>query len=182
MIELRNIVIAVASILVVTAGAADQRGASEPKQVVLLPGQRVAFENRNGKGELVYKGPLERELVLDGKRYRIPMIARPEPFLGRMGIYNPASRSLFSLNRTPRIVAVESERHFDSLSEARAALVEGSRLEAWVFNSEGYVVGFSATPSRNQINITLYRYFIKGRPARTIPGHDDDKVSVSEHK
>ena len=151
----------------------------QPREVVLKPGQRVEFRNRFGSGTISYVAPLQRAYTFeDGSSQTVTMIAREERFLGKLGIYEPAERWWYQVGRGPRLVVSEAEMHFHSLAEAKKYLVKGSAVLDWVYNQDGYVVGFSRTPERDQINVTLYRYFINGSPAHKMPGYDNTKVKV----
>lgn len=156
---------------------------SDPVEVVLAPNMSIAFFNKFGRGSIVYVAPLKRRYVIEGTVDKtVTMIPRAERFLGELGIYNPAERSIFSLDRSLRIVTREAELHFVSVTEAQRQLREGSEVFDWVYNSQGYVVGYGTDPKRSQINVTLYRFFIGGKPARNMAGFDDTKVIVKEGK
>jgi hypothetical protein len=144
---------------------------------------RLSFNNPNGSGAAKYVSPFKREYTFGRETPQtIELFARPSRFMGTLGIYNPGERWAGSLNANARLVAVESEVHFGSMDELRKFLYEGSAIQKWVYNQEGYVVGYFESPGREQRNLTLYRYFIKGKPARFLPGYDNAKVRVSDEQ
>lgn len=151
---------------------------NDPSEIVLRPGMQIQFENRNGSGSIEYKNSYQRMLTIGGKKLTITMIARNKRFRGQLGLYNPASRSTLSLEKSPRIVAVESEMHFATEEQAQNFLIEGATVQDWVYNDSGYVIGFFNTSSRNQVNVTLYRYFIDGKPARFMKGFNNKNIKV----
>lgn len=156
------------------------RAADVPVEAVLKPGMEIKFRNESGRGSVSYVSPLQRKFTLMGHVEVMRMIARKERFLGQLGLYNPGARGIYSSDRSPRVVAIEAEMHFKSLGEALAFMIEGSAIMKWVYNEDGYVVGFSSSPQRNQVNVTVYRYFINGVPARSMPGFNNGSVIVGK--
>lgn len=109
------------------------------------------------------------------------MIARPEPFQGQLGLYEPADS--WGLNPYEiRLVVDESVRDFDSEQQLAAALIEGSAIMDWVYTSDGLVVGFGRTPSRKQINIDLYQFLVRGKKPDSLPGAKPDQIRLIESK
>ena len=156
-------------------------GSSGVKEAVLNPGESLYFENNNGSGTITYVSPLKRKFTFsDGSEGTISMIARKKRFLGKLGIYNPGERWFYEGWKGKRIVATEAEMHFESIEEAQRFMVEGSKVQDWVYNSSGYVVGFFESPQRNQISITLYRYMVNGQPLKNIPNYDNQRVALSD--
>lgn len=150
-----------------------------PQEVVLSDGQWVEFKNANGGGQIRYESPLRRTFRFDdGTSVTLKMVARKRRFLGKLGLYNPGNRWFFEFWKGKRIVAEEAEVHFESLDEARKYLVQGSAVEKWVYNDQGYVVGYFESSHRNQVNITLYRFYVKGEPLLNLPGFNNGSVIV----
>ena len=58
--------------------------------VVLRPGQSVQATNKFGSIRVTYVSPLKRRFEWDGKSRTIKLIARSEPWLGELGLYDPA--------------------------------------------------------------------------------------------
>ncbi len=80
------------------------------------------------------------------------------------------------LNRT-RIVAQEAELHFESESEALEWL-RGQRPMNWVYTSQGLVVGWFETASRNQVNVDVYQIYINKKNPENLLGANDNAIHV----
>lgn len=161
----------------------------EPKEVVLKPGQSIQFENENGCGFIRYISKKKRRYeitksqcgIAHDLQKTVKMIVRRNRFWGERGLYEPASRWGFEFWAGPRMVVSEAEMYFDSLASALKYMHIGSNVFKWVHNDQGYVVGYSETPRRaNLIDISLYRYYINGKPALNMPGYDNSKVVLLE--
>ncbi len=150
---------------------------SEIRETVLKPGETIEFQNPNGSGKIEYISDRKRYFSFsEGTERVVKMKVRKKRFRGKLGLYDPASRWFFESSKGKRIVATEAEMNFESLEEALEYLHQGSAIQKWVYNDEGYVVGYFESPERDQINIDLYRYYINGKPALNMPGYDNSKV------
>jgi hypothetical protein len=69
--------------------------------------------------------------------------------------------------------------YFENMEAISNFLFEGSEVMDWVYNSDGYVVGYSQIPTRDQINISLFRLFLCNKPASNLQGFDNEKVVVT---
>jgi hypothetical protein len=139
---------------------------------VLRPGQELSFRNRNGSVIVRWKDDFVRTYVVNGVSYTTRLEGRQEEFEGRNGIYGGALFHTKADDRKhpPRRLVVEESRiDFDSTSSMDAFLCESRDYEAWVANSDGYVAGYRENPQRNQIRVSLYRFYLDGKPARKIP-------------
>ncbi len=139
------------------------------KHAVLQPGQVLEFKNSNGSGAICYVSDFVRTYDIFGERHTVQLMQRTSKFRRLEGIYNPGQN--YSIGRRPKIrfVVDESIVHFDQADQIGQFLQEGSSIEQWVCNSDGYVVGHFFSPSRNQVNISLYRIFLNGKPVKSIP-------------
>src|SRR5436190_7440265 len=117
---------------------------------VLQPGQSIEATNRFGSVRVSYVSTLERKFEWGGKARVVHMIARPDPFRGELGLYNPADCFviLLPLCRTPRLVVAEAVHDFDSYDQLYAFVREGSAVMDWAYTSDGLLVGFGRTPGR----------------------------------
>lgn len=129
--------------------------------VVLRPGQSVEATNKFGSVRVSYVSPLKRKFEWDGDSQTIKLIARPEPFDGESGLYDPAD--CFLTCQTPRLVVEEAGHDFDSYDQIYTFLVQGSAVMDWVYSSDGLVVGFGRSPTREQINIYVKQLTIHGQ-------------------
>ncbi len=136
---------------------------------VISSGESIIIKNKNGEISYSYSGETKRRIIVDGNSNEIEMIARSKRFRGKLGLYNPGERWLSSGADDARIVVVEGEMHFDTMKDALAYLKQGSEIMDWQSNDQGYVGGFLKSPERNQINITIYRYYLDGKPITTLP-------------
>ena len=155
----------------------------EAREAVLEDGQSIHFNNENGSGSIYYVSTDRRRYVITKRQQsdstlnrNIRMIVRQNRFLGKRGLYEPASRWGFEFWAGPRMVVSEAEMHFGSLEAALKYMRVGSSVFKWVHNGQGYVVGYSESAQRNQVNVALYRYYINGKPALRMPGYDNEKL------
>jgi hypothetical protein len=140
---------------------------------VLRPGQEISFRNRNGTVVVRWKDEFTRTYIVNGVAYTAHLEGRPEEFEGRKGIYDAALFHTKADDRKhpPRRFVVEESRvDFDNTSSMGDFLGEYRDYYAWVANSGGYVAGYRENPERNQVNVSLYRLYLDGKPARKIPG------------
>ena len=153
----------------------------EPKETVLESEESLFFVNANGSGAVIYLSPVVRKYELNnGIKRKIHMIVRKNRFLGKRGLYEPASFLFFEFWKpSPRMVVSEARLYFDTLEAAQKFMDQGSAVDDWVHNDEGYVLGYFETPHRNQVNVTLYRYYIDGKPALKMPGYDNEKLLIN---
>lgn len=155
----------------------------EPIETVLGVGESLLFKNANGNGTVSYLSLFERKYELNnGIKRKISMIAQTNRFLGKRGLYEPASRFFYEFWKpNPRMVVSEARIYFDTLETAQKYMHQGSAINDWVYSDEGYVLGYFEIPLRNQVNITLYRYYIDGKPAIKMPGYDNEKLSLNRN-
>lgn len=147
------------------------------KEVVLSEGQVVEATNQNGTIRISYVSPTKRKYQWDGKSRVIKMIAREEPFQGKLGLYEPANS--WGLNPFDvRLVVQEAVRNFDDEAEVRAALIEGSAIMDWVCTNDGLVVGFGRISSRKQINVDLFQFLVRGQKPTGLPGARPDHIRL----
>jgi hypothetical protein len=136
-------------------------GCTLPTHVVLQPGQALEFANDFGVGRVTYVSPLRRRIQVDAdvdveKR----MIARDQPWQGKLGLYDPAG--YIGWGRPLRLIYQESELIFHSAHDAARNFYEGSDVMKWVCNEDGYVVGFKR--DGGTISVSIFRCFVDGVP------------------
>lgn len=153
-----------------------------PEETVLTSGQVVRFHNNVGQGLIEYVSPLKRHYTFTNGPDRVmKLIARKERFQGKLGLYHAGNRWFFEVWKpSDRIVAEEAKLDFDSLADALNFLKQGSSVSQWVWNDNGYVVGYWVSPQRRQVNVSLYRFYLDGEPLTTLPTCDGGSVSVGE--
>ena len=140
---------------------------------VLFPGQSVDVLNQSGRLRISFVSALKREYQWDGEARVVKMIARQEPFLGRLGLYDPADIVGFRPHET-RLVAQESVLDFPNYDRAYAFINESSAEVDFVYTSDGLAIGFDRVPARHQVNIDLWQILVKGKkPAGLVGAHND---------
>jgi hypothetical protein len=107
------------------------------------------------------------------------MIPRREPFQGKLGLYEPADSGGSNQSET-LLVVEESVRDFENKEQVKAALIEGSALMDWIYSDDGLVVGFTRTPSRNQVD--LYQFLIHGQKPTALPGARPDRIRMTQSR
>lgn len=139
---------------------------------VMTAGQEVNFENPNGSGKISYVSDFMRRYEINGRIYDVNLVQRSKEFDHRNGIYNPGETwgPLPLADGVPsRFVVDESEIRFNTNEECDRFFKEGAAYEKWVCNNQGLVLGFDLSPSRDQVNVSLYRCYIAGELMKALP-------------
>ena len=147
-------------------------------ELAMEPGMIIEATNKNGTVIIEYLSPLERRYKwgrYDEKRTLIP---RKERFRGRLGAYDPATTFLISYG--PRIVADDSQRHFQNMEEVKAKLYESSGVMDWVYTDDGLVVGFDKDPTSKTVGIYVYQYYINGKKPTKLEGSRPENIKISK--
>jgi hypothetical protein len=147
-----------------------KKGNPQVHDAVLSQGEFVEFENPNGKGRIVYVSDFIRRYEIDGVSYNVKLIQRDRESLHRNGIYNPGeSWGPISMKNAPRFVLDESILRFSTIEDAVKFFKLGHREFKWVFNKSGLALAYMETPGRHQINISLFKCYLNGKPMSTLP-------------
>ena len=80
---------------------------------------------------------------------------------------------------SPRVVASDSQLHFDSMSDIDKWLYQSSGVLDWVYTDDGLVVGFNKNPSRNQVDIAVYQLYLNGEKPKKLKGSRPENIKVS---
>lgn len=148
-------------------------------ELALEEGMTITATNKNGTVNIKWLSPLKRQFSWGNNKAVRTLWPRKERFMGKLGAYDPAPQSTFNFWSGVRIVSDDSRIDFSSREELDAFLYQGSAVLDWVFNNEGWVVGFAKAPSRNQINIDLYRITINGKSPGWIKGSRPNQIQVN---
>jgi hypothetical protein len=169
-----------ACVLACALTACDGSPAPPVREVVLHPGESVQATNKFGSVRVTYVSPLKRKFEWDGQSRVVEMIARPEPWLGELGIYDPASCQVIviALCQTPRLVVAEAVHDFGSYDQLYAFVYEGSAVMDWVYTSDGLLVGFGRSPGRKQVSVDVRQLTIHGRKPTALRGARDRDVRL----
>ena len=146
-------------------------------ELAMKPGMIIEANNKNGTVTIEYLSPLERRYKWDGYDEKRTLIPRKEKFDGLLGAYDPASTYIWEVF-SPRIVADDSKRNFKNMEDLKAKLYEGSAVLDWVYTDDGLVIGFSKSPSRNQVNISVYQYTINNKKPSSIEGSRPENIII----
>lgn len=160
--------------------ACNPLAAAPVREVVLHPGESIHATNKFGSVNVTYVSPLKRKFEWDGQSRVVKMIPRPEPWLGELGLYDPAAcfMILLPLCRTPRLVVEEAFHDFDSYDQLYAFIYQGSAVMDWVYTSDGLLVGFGRSPGREQINVDVRQLTIHGRKPVALRGARNDNIHL----
>jgi len=145
-------------------------------ELAMEPGMIIEATNKYGTVIIEYLSPLERRYKWGRYDEVRTLIPRKERWLGKLGAYDPADA--FVWERGPRIVANDSQRHFQSMEEVEAQLYESSAVMDWVYTDDGLVIGFSKTPSRKQVSIDVYQYYINGKKPTKLEGSRPKNIKI----
>jgi hypothetical protein len=146
------------------------------RDAVLSKGETIEALNRYGKITVSYVDALRRRYTWDGNDRVVTLTPRRAPFQGKLGLYEPANAWIFRARA--RLVVEETIRRFDTQEQMQAALLEGAEYFDWVYTDYGLVVGFGRTPSRKQVNITVWQFLIGNQKPTHLIGATPEKVAV----
>lgn len=148
-------------------------------ELAMQPGMTVEAINKNGKVTIEYLSELERRYRWDEFDETRVLIPRKERWLGMLGAYDPADAQPWEIF-APRIVAEDSQLHFDELEDLRSWLKQGSSVLDWVYTDDGLVIGFARSPERNQVNIEVYQLYLNGKKPSQLDGSQPDKLKITK--
>jgi hypothetical protein len=169
-VQARRTIVAIACLLL--TACSEQ---SMVKGNVLSQHQVVVAKNSTGEIRISYISPTNRRYEWDGQSRVVQMRVRGEPFMGKTGLYDPAD-ALISDPRT-RLVVQESSMDFNDETQMYDFLREEPSMD-WVYTRDGLVLGFNRVPSRQQLNIDLYQFFIRGKRPTAMRGARPDAIHV----
>ncbi len=144
---------------------------------VLTSGQTVRAMNKNGTVKISYISPIKRQYEWDGRTRVMKLIPRAEVFDGRRGLYEPADS--WGINPFEiRLVLEEAVWNFDNEESMYNFLREGSNYMDWVYTCDGLVLGLGRTPSRKQINISLWQILLNKKKPANLKGARPDRIAL----
>ena len=147
-------------------------------ELAMEPGMIIEATNKNGTVIIEYLSPLERRYKWGRHDEIRTLMPRKERFTGRLGAYDPATTFIMSYG--PRIVADDSQMHFKNMEEVKAELYQGSAVMDWVYTDDGLVIGFEEIPSRKQVSIDVYQYYINGKKPTKIEGSRPENIKITK--
>lgn len=154
----------------------------EPEETVLTPGMKISAINKNGEFSIRYVDSHRREFGWNGETKIVGMYTRPERYSppgdieskGYLGLYNPATG-----RAKVRLVVQEALKHFSTEDNVYRFLRQGSAVNDWVYTDDGLMVGFSETPSRNQMNIEVWQILLNGEKPTGLRGSRPENISIT---
>lgn len=147
-------------------------------ELAMEPGMHIEATNKNGTVSIDYIEPLKRRFQWDDYDEERTLIPRKSRWRGKLGAYDPADAYVWEVF-TPRIIANDSQLHFDSMSEIDKWLYQSSGVLDWVYTDDGLVVGFNKKPSRNQVDIEVYQLYLNGEKPKKLKGSRPENIKVS---
>ena len=148
-------------------------------ELAMEPGMIIEATNKNGTVFIEYIDPLKRHYQWDDFDEERDLIPRKKRFMGELGVYDPTHAYIWEVF-TPRIVASDSQLHFDSMSDIDKWLYQSSAVLDWVYTDDGLVVGFRKKPSRNQVNIEVYQLYLNGEKPTKLKGSRPENIKVTK--
>lgn len=149
-------------------------------ELAVMPGMIIESTNRYGTISIEATSELKRRYKWDDKIEDRVLIPRKNRWLGLLGAYDPASRFFWEFWKTsPRIVAEDSQLHFNDISEMETFLINSDSYADWSYTDRGLVVGYFITPERDQVNIEVYQIYINDVIPSNVPMDIVDQSSNS---
>lgn len=167
------ILVLISSLTFVANGQAE---IEEVKGAVLQPGQSIVATNKNGSVKISYVSPTKRKYEWDGHSRVVNLTVRPEPFQGREGMYDPADVWLICFQ--VRLLLEEYTINFKNEKEMYQYLYQGGGIMDWVYSSDGLVVGFGRSPSRQAIDIDLFQILLNGKRPTNLRGASQTAIRL----
>jgi hypothetical protein len=147
--------------------------------LAMVSGMQIKATNKNGTVIIEYLSPSKRRYIWEGYEEVRVLIPRKRKWLGMLGGYNPATRYFWEFWKPmPRIVANDSEIHFDNMDELVKFLYQGSEYYDWTYTDDGLIVGFGHDDTREQVNIDVFQAFVDGKKPDVIDGSRSDNIHV----
>ena len=143
---------------------------------VLTPGQYVVAANKFGGVRISYVDAITRRYEWQNNSRVVTMKRRPEPFRGKVGMYNPNEGGLF--DRKQRLLVQEHTINYETEKELYASLYEGSAVMDWVYTEDGLVVGYGIFPDRDQVNLELFQILLRGKKPTGLRGARPDSIRL----
>ncbi|MDB5498430.1 MAG: hypothetical protein JWP28_2461 [Phenylobacterium sp.] len=157
------------------------------REAVLGPGERITATNKFGTISMSYVSERERKFEFDGRTAIRKLIARPDRFMGMLGLYDPAGAWVFAPPKY-RLMVEEAERHFDNYNQIYAALYESSAVVDWVYTGDGFVMGYDKVlpPPDHRVDfdtytVDLYQFYLKGAKPTGLRGARDLAIRLERH-
>ena len=148
-------------------------------ELAMETGMHIEATNKNGTVSIEYIEPLKRRYQWDDFDEERDLIPRKTRFMGKLGAYDPADAYIWEVF-TPRIVANDSQLHFDSMNDIDKWLYQSSLVYYWVYTDDGLVVGFGKKPSRNQVNIGVYQLYLNGEKPTKLKGSRPENIKITK--
>ena len=169
----------VCTVIALSAGlwASGAMAGPPPREVVLHPGETIEARNKFGTVQVTYVSPLKRKYQWDGKTRVVKMIARPDRFLGELGLYEPAGCWIIACPN-PRLVVREAFHDFPNDEELYRFLYQGSGVMDWVYTDDGLVVGFGRSQERQQINVDVRQLTVRGQKPVGLRGARNEDIRL----
>jgi hypothetical protein len=185
--KFRAIAMGLAMLMTLTGCGTRSVPIAPQNEIVLAKGDSVEVNHPSGTLKIEAGDGTTRYYYWDGIKIKVNLIPRTERWYGSIGIYNPASTFLWFGDQFPghkgisRAVVEEGQRHFISEEDAHQWLtrVEGSAINHYVWTKDGLVVNFNFSPSRCQMNIDLWQFYINGTKPTNLAGAQDRLFSSS---
>jgi hypothetical protein len=152
-------------------------------ELALEEGMEISATNKNGWVKMEWIGPLKRRYTWNGRdSEEITLWPRRERWLGQLGAYHPAGRLFFNFWSGPRLVVADSLLDFTSKEELDQFLYQGSAIFDWVYNDEGWVVGFFEEDGRgDQVNVSVFRITVNGKAPGGIDGSRPELIQIKRN-
>jgi hypothetical protein len=147
-------------------------------ELAMSPEMQIIAANMNGQVSIEWLSPLSRKYKWDNHEEIRTLIPRKTRFMRKLGAYDPATQSIFCFFCPIRIVADDSMLDFNTMEEVYEYLYQGSAVLDWVYNDNGWVVGFAKVPERKQVNIHVYKITVNGKSPLQIKGSRNDAIEI----
>lgn len=149
-------------------------------EIVMNQGDRIVATNKYGTIQIEAGKDTIRYYTWNNATRKVRLSVRYERWYGSLGLYSSGGiLDHFKENDgVTRAVVQEGQQHFKSIEEAMNWIDTPyhNNIADLVYSNEGLVVGWSKTPSREQINVDVWQIYINGEKPTNLPDASDDKI------
>jgi len=137
------------------------------QEAVLHPGETVSCTNNFGTIRISYVSETERKFEFDGRTVVKKLIVRTDRWMGKMGLYDPASAGSIFSNPEYRLLFDESELRFRTYNEAYEYLYTQWEYSDWVYTTDGLICGYHVEEPKESgqfpvYSVELYQDYVGG--------------------
>ncbi|MGD9721183.1 MAG: hypothetical protein AB7O59_03900 [Pirellulales bacterium] len=145
----------------------------------MAPGMKISATTPTGTITITAGNGLKRSYTWEGATRSVEMYPREKRWYGSLGLFFPGPGDHWEPhNGITRGVLEEGQRHCKTVDEALRWIVENNSWCPTVYRNDGLVVAWGKTLDRNQLNVSVWQFYIDGKKPTQLPGAKDKYIVV----